>query len=103
MEIKRGEVWGTVQDADWTNDDGLVVCRMLNVPSGAPDVGNVYTGGQSTGVANTVPVYISNIVCQGSETTLLDCVYTLKETSTTYDHTNDVGVLCGKFYVAYTL
>ena len=87
VEVQRNGVWGTIQDADWDINDGRVICTMLGEGSAVKV--------ESSGVpADSGPVHISFVDCQGAETTLLDCVFQLPASDATVDHTADVGVQC---------
>ena len=65
VEIQRADgVWGTVQDASeegWSYEDATVVCRMLDIPAGAPNVFDYYTAEGLDVPAVSVPVLIKSI------------------------------------------
>ena len=58
--------------------------------------------------AGSGPVFLSDVVCQGDEKSLLDCYYSTfyVDDENICGHNNDVGIMCeGKqeIYTVYTL
>ncbi|KAL4223254.1 scavenger receptor [Mactra antiquata] len=84
-----GTVWGTVCDDGFTNHNAEVVCRMLGFTTHNARYTSTSTYGQGSG-----EILLDDIVCTGSEDTLLKCKHN-KITSHNCDHGEDVGVICG--------
>ncbi|XP_078616873.1 scavenger receptor cysteine-rich domain-containing protein DMBT1-like [Branchiostoma floridae x Branchiostoma japonicum] len=83
-----GYDWGTVCDDEFDHDDATVVCRMLGYSS-ASAVHNKAYFGQGTG-----PIYMDDLECTGSETSLFNCAYRGWGIENC-GHSEDVGVVCG--------
>ncbi|KAI8517427.1 scavenger receptor [Branchiostoma belcheri] len=82
-----GYAWGTVCDDDFGMADANVVCRMLGY-SGANRVrGNAYYGRGSG------DIYMDNVDCSGSESSLFDCSYPGWGIENC-GHSEDVGIEC---------
>ncbi|XP_078685521.1 CUB and sushi domain-containing protein 3-like [Branchiostoma floridae x Branchiostoma belcheri] len=79
--------WGTVCHNRFNMDDADVVCRMLGYPN-ATQVQNDAYFGQGTG-----PIYMDDLRCDGSETSLFSCSYA-GWTIHDCDHGQDAGVVC---------
>lgn len=87
VEVRHGEVWSTVCDADWTLSKAQVICdhlecgHALNAPGGAHF-------GQGTG-----PMVEASNSCFDNMTSLQQC--SLKGfQSGSCGHERDAGVLC---------
>ncbi|XP_019637391.1 PREDICTED: deleted in malignant brain tumors 1 protein-like [Branchiostoma belcheri] len=82
-----GYAWGTVCDDDFGMADANVVCRMLGY-SGANRVrGSAYYGRGSG------DIYMDNVDCSGSESSLFDCSYPGWGIENC-GHSEDVGIEC---------
>ncbi|XP_055973661.1 macrophage receptor MARCO [Sorex fumeus] len=83
-EVFYNNVWGTICDDDWDNDDATVFCRMLGFASGRAIVN--FGGG-------TGQIWLDNVACRGSEASLWDC---RKSNWGTHNcqHSEDAGVTC---------
>ncbi|KAL8625952.1 hypothetical protein ACOMHN_012544 [Nucella lapillus] len=81
--------WGTVCDDDWTNQDAAVICFMLGYSKvGARALRSTSTYGPGTG-----PIWVDNVGCTGSESSLAQCRtngWGVNDCS----HTEDAGVIC---------
>ena len=63
--------WGTVCDDYWTNDDADVMCKALDFERSEPHAGRFrksYFG------AGTGPIWLDDLLCDGDESSLLDCM-----------------------------
>ena len=87
VEVNYGNRWGTICSNQWTIEDALVVCRMLGFTSASRAITNGRYG-PGTGM-----IWLSNVNCVGSETSLLNCTYS-GWGNTGCDHTQDAGVVC---------
>lgn len=87
VEVNYGNSWGTVCSNLWTIEDALVVCRMLGFTSASRAVTNGRYG------PGTGTIWLSDVNCVGSETSLLNCTYR-GWGNTGCDHTQDAGVVC---------
>uniref|UniRef100_A0A8C7VST7 Deleted in malignant brain tumors 1 protein-like n=1 Tax=Oncorhynchus mykiss TaxID=8022 RepID=A0A8C7VST7_ONCMY len=85
VEIYHNSQWGTVCDDNWDMNDAKVVCKQLDCGSAVSSLGSAYFG-QGSG-----QIWMDNIECSGSESTLRQCSHT-----TTHDcnHGEDAGVVC---------
>ncbi|XP_057602350.1 macrophage receptor MARCO [Hippopotamus amphibius kiboko] len=83
-EVYYNGVWGTICDDDWEDVDATVFCRMLGYTSGTA----VYNVGAGTGT-----IWLDNVGCQGSESSLWNCS---KNNWGTHNcnHNEDAGVNC---------
>ena len=110
VEVCSGGQWGTVCDDLWGNSDAQVVCRQLGFPTTGSEYCNNYTDcihytfcsvlppgalacsnacyGQGTG-----PIFLDNVGCSGSETTLLSCSHNGIGIENCGHH-EDAGVTC---------
>ncbi|KAA0720726.1 Deleted in malignant brain tumors 1 protein [Triplophysa tibetana] len=87
VEVLYNGQWGTVCDDGWDLTDAAVVCKHMGF--GTPK--NATTGaffGQGVG-----PVWLDNVKCTGTESTLKNCPSKTVGTSTC-SHANDAGVIC---------
>ena len=80
--------WGTVCDDGWSYSDADVVCRQLGLGSwGIPYRGAYF--GQGTG-----PIWLDNVLCAGTESTLASCGHLGINVSRSCYHYEDAGVSC---------
>ena len=67
VEVFYDNVWGTVCDDFWDNQDAKVVCRSLG-----------WTGGRAHRRARHGPgvgmIWLDNVHCDGDEDSIFDCV-----------------------------
>ncbi|CAH3014529.1 unnamed protein product [Porites evermanni] len=87
VEIKHGEVWGTICDDHWTLNEANVVCRSLGYGSAAETARNSYYG---RGVGR---VMMDNVYCRGTEKSIDQCRHRGWHRSNC-DHYEDGGVKC---------
>ena len=88
MEICYNNTYGTVCDDFWDELDAQVVCQQLfNTSLAVPVRGGLYGAGSGD-------ILLDNVVCQGSEESLLQC-----GSSGLFQHNcahlEDAGVRCG--------
>ena len=86
--IEPNNTWGTVCDDDWDNQNAQVVCRQL----GLNTTGTVILGFLPT-VTSSVPIWLDNVNCNGSESSLIDCQHN-GIGNHNCDHSKDAGVIC---------
>jgi deleted-in-malignant-brain-tumors protein 1 len=88
VEICLNKVWGTICSSSWSIVDSNIACRQLGyLPRGSTPMNNAHYG-QGTG-----PVLMSQLYCDGSEDSLLECNHrSCGVTSCTHHH--DAGVFC---------
>ncbi|XP_050960725.1 deleted in malignant brain tumors 1 protein-like [Labeo rohita] len=87
VEVHHRGQWGTVCDVGWDLVDAAVVCRELDCgePVDAPSDAHF---GQGSG-----PIWMSYVVCTGSESTLKNCG-SAGWGKSSCDHSKDAGVIC---------
>ena len=91
--ISGVEEWGTVCDDFWDDTDATVVCRQLGFKSGIARYGSKGFG------PGTGEIWLDNVNCTGSETSLADCKHAGIGVSNCY-HNEDAGVQClGMMYI----
>ncbi|XP_052616085.1 deleted in malignant brain tumors 1 protein-like [Peromyscus californicus insignis] len=67
VEVHHNGTWGTVCDDLWGIEDAHVVCRQLNCGEGVSALGSSHFG---EGVGS---IFLDDVQCQGSETSLGQC------------------------------
>ncbi|XP_043092908.1 deleted in malignant brain tumors 1 protein-like [Puntigrus tetrazona] len=84
--LHRGQ-WGTVCDLGWDMSDAAVVCRELDCGESVDALGGAHFGPGSG------PIWMSLVLCTGSESTLKNCGSSgwSKHDCT---HNSDAGVIC---------
>ena len=87
VEVYYYNTWGTVCDDDWGRNDAAVVCRELGFP-GVISSSCCATFGQGTG-----PIWLDNVKCTGSETSLSSCSHRGWGRHNC-GHSDDAGVNC---------
>ena len=102
VEVYYNNTWGTVCHRGWNLKDATVVCRELGF-SGANSSLCCAAFGQGTG-----PIWLNNVRCTGSETSLSVCSHSGWGRSSSCGHHNDAGVHCqgeydsGMSYLGHT-
>lgn len=86
MVFKLGQ-WGHVCDDSWTEVDAQVVCRQLGLVGGG--VGR--SGSWTALHRGTGPIWMDDVACSGTETTLLECPYNAQHNC---GHTEDTSICC---------
>ena len=87
VEVLYNGTWGTVCDDYWDLNDANVVCRMAGFES-ALYATNYASFGQGTG-----PIWLDDVNCLGSETTITECEYIGWNKSNCW-HGEDAGAVC---------
>ncbi|KAL5493195.1 hypothetical protein EMCRGX_G014337 [Ephydatia muelleri] len=87
VEVQYYGVWGTVCHDSWDINDANVVCRQLGYNGTAGTFGNAVFG-QGTG-----PIWMDNVACAGSESSLDRCPFNGWGIHNCL-HRKDVGVVC---------
>ncbi|XP_031560314.1 deleted in malignant brain tumors 1 protein-like [Actinia tenebrosa] len=77
--------WGTVCDDSWGWDDAKVACRQLGFSKAV----GYWHSGRGEG-----PVWLDDMACTGSETSLHDCPHRGWGVHNCGGHTEDAGVVC---------
>uniref|UniRef100_A0A672MA30 Si:ch211-161n3.3 n=1 Tax=Sinocyclocheilus grahami TaxID=75366 RepID=A0A672MA30_SINGR len=87
VEVFHRGQWGTVCDDFWDMADAAVVCRELDCGEPVEALGGAHFGPGSG------PIWMSFVMCTGSESTLKNCASEGWGKSRC-DHNKDVGVIC---------
>ena len=90
MEVNYNGEWGTVCDDGWDDIDAGVVCRQLGFGSSGTAIGSAGFG-QGSG-----PIWLDNIICTGSESTLGSCVHLGFNITRNCSHSEDGGIRCNE-------
>ncbi|XP_067678768.1 deleted in malignant brain tumors 1 protein-like [Haliotis asinina] len=89
VEVLHNNVWGTVcRGSSFSSQEAQVVCRMANQPWTRAFVTASYGPGEGI-------IWLSNVDCTGSETSLDECSHSSWGTAPRCSHNSDVGVVCG--------
>ncbi|XP_071785959.1 scavenger receptor cysteine-rich domain-containing protein DMBT1-like [Asterias amurensis] len=87
VEVYYNGEWGTVCDDGWNLNDAQVVCRQLGLGP-AVSIGGPYGRGKG-------PILLSDVACEGTETSISDCDQPGWYPQTSCHHREDAGVICG--------
>ncbi|XP_013410517.1 scavenger receptor cysteine-rich domain-containing group B protein-like [Lingula anatina] len=87
VEVLYNNVWGTVCDDFFSEEDAMVICRMLGHYGPARHIPRPHGFGHGTG-----NVWLRNVRCGGSETSLAQCTLTWGRHNC--EHTEDVAIEC---------
>ena len=89
IEVNIAGVWGTIRNRGWNITSAHVACKELGYPGAETAIlFATATFGQGEG-----PVWMSNLNCQGHESTLWECSWS-RIAGIYWDHYNDAGVIC---------
>ncbi|XP_048257946.1 uncharacterized protein LOC124119031 [Haliotis rufescens] len=87
VEVLHNNVWGTIcRGSSFSTQEAKVVCKMANFPWTSASVTTSYGPGEGL-------VWLSNVDCTGTETSLDDCSHSGWGTASC-SHSSDVGVIC---------
>ncbi|XP_036433505.1 deleted in malignant brain tumors 1 protein-like, partial [Colossoma macropomum] len=96
VEVLHRDEWGTVCGFNWDKRDAAVVCRELGCGDAVDALGGAHFG-QGSG-----PIWMDNVDCFGSESTLKHC-RSVGWGKHYCDHSWDAGVICsGKLESVYS-
>uniref|UniRef100_A0A4W3GKL4 Soluble scavenger receptor cysteine-rich domain-containing protein SSC5D n=1 Tax=Callorhinchus milii TaxID=7868 RepID=A0A4W3GKL4_CALMI len=87
VEVLHNSTWGSVCGDHWGTEEANVVCRLLNCGEATSATGNA-TFGQGTG-----PVWLSDVRCDGTETSIDQCSTKAYWVHSCH-HGQDAGVTC---------
>ena len=96
LEILHDGQWGTVCDDYWDEKDADVACRALGYEAGSVDEAKRFRRAYFGAADETVPIWLDNLQCTGSEASLLECPRgrDLEVGEHNCRHREDVGVRC---------
>ncbi len=96
LEILYNGQWGTVCDDNWGKPDADVVCRALGYEEGSVADATQFTRAYFGAGAQSMPIWLDNVQCTGTETSLLACPRRNSPAVGTHNcrHREDVGVRC---------
>ena len=96
VEVFANGEWGTVCDDRFGMSDAEVACRQLGYEGGTALYRNNVTPG-----AETLPIHLDDLACDGTEERLIDCaVFAIGVHNCSVDHSEDVGVSCAEGLVS---
>ena len=89
VEVKMDNQWQTLCDAGWDINDADVVCRELDHTYAISALnGSVFDKGEGA-------VWPSDIKCEGSESSLMNCYSTpVVDSVGSCGHGNEAGIIC---------
>lgn len=98
LEVLYNGTWGTVCDDFFNSLEEMVVCRQLGFIGVISLAGSILNFGVGEG-----PIWLDDVECTGSEDSILNCSHRGFGVHNC-DHTEDVGIICGKvvYYSVHT-
>ena len=97
VEVYYNGEWGTVCDDGWDDTDAGVVCRQLGFGSSGTAIGS------ADFVQGSGPIWLADVACTGSESTLVNCGHLGVGITNCYRY-EEAGVKCsgedGKDYMS---
>ncbi|XP_078681324.1 MAM and LDL-receptor class A domain-containing protein 1-like isoform X2 [Branchiostoma floridae x Branchiostoma belcheri] len=87
LEIFHNGRWGTICDIGWTQAASRTACRQLGYVEDRPTTTTLPGSGG-------VPIFLSNVVCTGTENVITDCTNDGWQNTSSCTHANDVVVRC---------
>ena len=95
VQVFYNNTWGTVCSETWDSVDAMIVCRMLGFKPLITSVMAIKVGSQFGSASQLTPIWLSNIQCTGTESSLNSCPQaTVGLHTCVTGHTQDAGVYC---------
>ena len=96
LEMLLDGQWGTVCDDYWGKADADVACRALGYEEGSVAEATQFMRAYFGAGAQSMPIWLDNVQCAGTETSLLDCSRRDSPAVGVHNcrHREDVGVRC---------
>ena len=96
LEMLLDGQWGTVCDDYWGKANADVACRALGYEEGSVADATQFMRAYFGAGAQSMPIWLDNVQCAGTETSLLDCPRRYSPAVGTHNcrHREDVGVRC---------
>ncbi|XP_078311360.1 scavenger receptor cysteine-rich type 1 protein M130-like isoform X4 [Crassostrea virginica] len=93
VDIMYNNTWGTICDDLFTNKSAGVLCHMLGFSRSGASFGGASVYGEASG-----PIWLDNLVCTGSETSITQCQF---NGWGVHDcgHSEDVAITCSSVSV----
>ncbi|KAL9963814.1 hypothetical protein ACROYT_G027359 [Oculina patagonica] len=92
VEIYHNGQWGTICDKNWEKEAAKVVCKELGYSGAIFATKRAFFGEGNA----TAPIHLSNVKCDGSEHSILECTNDGWGEVGSCTHKNDAGVRCIK-------
>ncbi|XP_050402775.2 neurotrypsin [Patella vulgata] len=89
--LEGPNLWGTVCDQYWSDDDATVICKQIGFNTGIAVTSAKF--GQGTG-----PIWLQNVGCSGNEHSFNECSHN-GYSAHNCSHRNDAGVICKGVFV----
>ena len=95
VQVFNNNTWGTVCSELWDDADATVLCRMLGFASTMFNNKSTKVTSQFGSVNQLAPIWLSNVACSGTETSINDCQQSPIGLHTCVTgHIQDAGVIC---------
>lgn len=88
VEVYHDGQWGTICDENWGKEAAEVACKELGFSSAINPIKKAHFG-QGTG-----PIHLSNVICDGSEHSILECKHDGWGVTGSCTHKDDAGARC---------
>ncbi|KAJ7328139.1 Lysyl oxidase-like 4 [Desmophyllum pertusum] len=89
VEVYHNNQWGTICDENWSNEAAGVVCKELGYSGALFRTKKAYYG---EGTNHTI--HMTNVQCDGSERSILECKHNGWGVTGSCTHKDDAGVIC---------
>ncbi|KAJ8312947.1 hypothetical protein KUTeg_010320 [Tegillarca granosa] len=87
VEVHFMDIWGTICNNGWNDNDASLVCRKLGFINGG-----IAVSGASYGPGSGI-IWLENVDCSSEDTNITDCQHA-GWGNTDCDHSQDAGVIC---------
>ncbi len=90
VEVCFNNRWGTICDDSFGREEARVICRQLNYTE---NINSSLAIGRSFFGQGLVPIHLDDLMCEGGEETLLECIHN-GVGQHNCGHAEDAGVVC---------